>query len=413
MSGGPDDRLQRLLGDEQLADLRRRLRRHFAWADSAAPSGTLRLSGVSAREYETLAGLMGRRPRPASSILIDIGVIDEALRRSGIAPSLKAALEFLDGPVVHLPTVRAEAVARWAAVTGRARHPDLARLLETPAGRGLLKRLARQDPGVAERLCERADLVLQRLPASGQPRAQLAAEALGDAHALDNGQPAATLVLAVLRRVGPLIEEVTPDLADEDNRTLWARAGVLVNELARPALVLNVPVEEGGYLASEAGEPAYVSLRRLLRSPPGLAVADRSVYVCENPNVVAIAADRLGARCAPLVCTDGMPAAAQRALLGHLARGGASLFYHGDFDWPGLRIANHVTRAFGAQTWRLGIEDYKLAVHGSQSLGSGQSLDGSPTVAVWDASLAPAMQERGLAVPEEAVAAVLLQDLES
>jgi uncharacterized protein (TIGR02679 family) len=404
--------LQRLLGGEDLAGLRRRLRRHFEWADPAAPSGTLRLSGVSAREYEALAGLVGRRLRPASSIQVDIGVIDQVLSRAGIAPSLRAALELLDGPIVHRPTVRAEAAARWAAVTGGARHPDLARLLETPAGRGLLKRLARQDPGVAERLCERADLVLQRLPAPGQARAQLAAEALGDAHALDNGRSAATLILAVLRRVAPPFEEVPPDLADEDNRTLWARAGVLVNELARPALILNVPVEDGGCLAGKAGEPAYASLRRLLRSPPRLAVARRTVYVCENPNVVAIAADRLGGRCAPLVCTDGMPAAAQRTLLGHLASAGTRLLYHGDFDWPGLRIANHVMRTFGAQPWRLGVEDYRTALRGSQSVGSGQDLDGSPAVALWDAALAPAMQERRLAVPEEAVAALLLQDLE-
>src|SRR5690606_11249455 len=211
-----------------------------------------------------------------------------------------------------------------AAVAERARrHPGLARMLETPAGLGLLKRLARQDPDVGERLCARADLVLQRLPAAGQPRAQLAAEALGDAHALDNSQPAATLVLAALREAALPAEEATASRAEEDSRTLWARVGVLVNELARPAVVLNVPVEEGGCLAGEAGEPAYVSLRRLLRSPPRPAVAGRTVYICENPNVVAIAADRLGARCAPLVCTDGMPAAAQRTLLGLLAGVGA------------------------------------------------------------------------------------------
>ena len=80
------------------------------------------------------------------------------------------------------------------------RHPGLAQLLQTARGLGLLKRLARQDPDAAARIGSRADLVLQRLPVHGQPRAQLAAEVLGDAHALDSGQPAATLVLAVLRQ---------------------------------------------------------------------------------------------------------------------------------------------------------------------------------------------------------------------
>ena len=44
-----------------------------------------------------------------------------------------------------------------------------------------------------------------------------------------------------------------------------------------------------------------------------------------DPNIVSIAADRLGAACAPLVCTDGMPAAAQRVLLKQLSDAGAKL----------------------------------------------------------------------------------------
>jgi uncharacterized protein (TIGR02679 family) len=409
MSGGTDERLQRLIGGDALADLRKRLRRHFERADPAEPSGTIRLGNVSAREYEALAALMGRRPRRAQSIQIDMAAIDAAMSRAGIGPSLRAALERLDGPIAHLPTVRAEMLARWAAVCDGARHPILAQFLQSAAGLGLLKRLARQDAEAAARLRDRADLVLRRLPVPGQPRAQLAAEVLGDAHALDNGQPAATLVLAVLRQAVQSGEEAAAsDAAEEDSRTHWARAGVLVNELARPALFLNLPLEGGGHLAGEAGEPAYASLRRLLRNRPRLAVAGRPVYVCENPNLVAIAADRLRSRCAPLACTEGMPAAAQRTLLGQLVSAGACLHYHGDFDWPGLRIANVVIRSFGASPWRFGAVDYVVA----GATASGQALTGAPVAASWDAALAPAMEQRGLAIPEEGVAAALLLNLE-
>jgi uncharacterized protein (TIGR02679 family) len=196
-------------------------------------------------------------------------------------------------------------------------------------------------------------------------------------------------------------------LEEERDRALWARAGALVNELARPALFLNLPLEGGQTFAAEAGEPAYATLRRLLRAPPRLAVAGRPVYVCENPNLVAIAADRLGARCAPLVCTDGMPAAAQRTLLLQLARTEAHILYHGDFDWPGIRIANLVMRAFGARPWRFGAADYISSADASP----GVDLQGTPIAAQWDSALAPAMQERGLAIPEEAVASALLEDL--
>jgi uncharacterized protein (TIGR02679 family) len=232
---------------------------------------------------------------------------------------------------------------------------------------------------------------------------------LGDAHALDNGAPAATLVLAALRQtVPPAEDDAAADAAEEDNRTLWARAGVLVNELARPALFLNLPIAGGGCLAGEAGEPGYTSLRRLLRNPPGLSVGGRAVYVCENPNLVAIAADRLGPRCAPLVCTEGMPAAAQRTLLALLAQAGASLLYHGDFDWPGIRIANVVMRGFNARPWRFGTADYTEAT----GIAAGEILTGAAVAAAWDAALAQAMQHRRLAIPEEGVASLLLRDLE-
>jgi len=139
---------------------------------------------------------------------------------------------------------------------------------------------------------------------------------------------------------------------DEHSRDIWAKWGVLVSELASPVLVLNLLARTDtscGQLVQqgrELGEPLHLSLRMLLRTPPRWEVKDRKIFVCENAAVVAMAADRLGERCPPLVCTDGMPAAAQRVLLEQLAAANATLYYHGDFDWPGVTIANFVMRSF-------------------------------------------------------------------
>jgi uncharacterized protein (TIGR02679 family) len=268
-----------------------------------------------------------------------------------------------------------------------------------PRGLGLLKRLSAGDARNAQSLCERTARVLEALPAHGQPRARLAARCLGDAHGLDDGQPAATLVLAALR--------LQPrDDAGEGTRALWAAQGVSVNELARPALGLNLP--QAGAIAS--GEPRYWSLRQLLRQAPSWPVAGREVFVCENPNLLAMAADALGAQCAPLVCTDGMPAAAQRALLSQLAAAGARLHYHGDFDWAGIAIGNRVLQDFGARAWRFSAPDYAAALHGAAA-GTAAPLRGKPVAAGWDAQLAAAMQQAGRAVAEEALFDHLLPDL--
>jgi uncharacterized protein (TIGR02679 family) len=409
-----DARLERLLGGNELAALRKRLRRFVGSRNADRRAAMLRVVGLSPREYDVLASLMGKKPRFSNSMLVDIDLIDAALNRAGLAASLRDALEHLDGPIVHAPAARAEARARWAEVAAGARHGDLAGLLHTPLGLGLLKRLARQDPTAGVRLRERAEAVLMRLPAYGLSRAQLAAQTLGDAHALDVGEATASLVLAAWRQHEGLsmradAEDSSDTPGNERIRDVWARAGVLINELARPALFLNLPMADDAHPISPAGEPGYASLRMLLRAPPRWAVRGREVYVCENPNLVAIAADQLGRHCAPLISTEGMPAAAQRALLDQLVQAGGQLLYHGDFDWAGVQIANHVMRAYGARPWRFSSADYETAVE--EHARSEHRLEGPVVEALWDATLAPAMQEHGLAFAEEGLSEELVRDL--
>ncbi|RWN02643.1 MAG: TIGR02679 family protein [Mesorhizobium sp.] len=429
MSDQIDPRLQRLLGGDHLASLRKRLRQRFERAPLEGAVDHIRVVGLSDEEHAALAGLLGRPQRRSKSLQIDVRRVDADLRRAGIATSLHEALERLDGSILHLAGARLRQQALWSSVVDGCSHPDLARLLLTPGGIGLVKRLARQDTVAATELCRRAEEVLRLLPAKGITRSQLAADVLGDAHALDNGRAAAALVLTVLRQIA----RPAPDAAaaDEDDETVresredviadpaagaeriretWARAGVLVNELARPALFLNLPTSGTESDRLPLGEPAYASLRSLLRSPSRWEVAGRNVYVCENPNLLAIAADRWGADCAPLVCTDGMPAAAQRCLLAQLALAGARLRYHGDFDWPGLRIGNQVMREHGAEPWRFGAADYVAAVRTVPGLA--HPLGGNMAEASWDGALAPAMREHGVAIAEEALAASLLPDLD-
>jgi len=415
MTDTPDSRLRRLLGTGALVQVRQQLRRRYERLEPGATVTSLRLAGLDPEAHAALCQLAGRPAQVARSMTLDVAEIDARLRSSGLADSLRDALERLDGPIIAKAFLRRELEARWAALA--ARDDIEARLLSwlhTPAALGLLKRAGR-DPARAERLLAGADLVLRRLPATGTTRSQLAAETLGDAHALDAGRPIAALVLAAWRhheRHGACESRVGPLVIDEDARLrdVWARAGVLVNELARPALFLNLPHATGVAGSWAPGEPAYLSLRQLLRRPPDWPVAGRRVFVCENPAIVAIAADRLGAACAPLVSTDGMPAAAQRTLLDQLAAAGARLHYHGDYDWPGIAIANFMLRSWDMKPWNFGAADYLAAVAGA-STARARDLDPSATEASWDPQLAPAMLEHGLAIAEEAVVERLLGDL--
>lgn len=392
------ERLEQLLGGEALARLRGVLRRRFALGRGTA---ALKLTNLSEAERDALSSLAGLRYRRASSLSVSLDVLDEALQRAGLATSLRHALELLDGVIPdHAERRQAEQSAWTAALSDHHDHPHTAAFLARSEGRALLRRLASRDAGRAGQLLQQVRVVLERLPVHGLPRSQLAAETLGDAHALDRGRPIAALVLSILR--------VPEDTRDRDT---WARVGVLVNELAKPVLVLNLPAEDGtsaGRLAERArsfGEPIHLSLRALLRAPTSWRVRDRTVFVCENANFIAMAADRLGARCAPLVCTDGMPSASQRTLLGQLVAAGAHLKYHGDYDWSGVAIGNYVIRTFDAEPWRFDAASYTPA--------GGRPLTGRQVEAVWDARLAPKMAAAAMVMEEELVAAALLEDLDA
>jgi uncharacterized protein (TIGR02679 family) len=398
-----DERLQRLLGGAALAGLRARLRSAYERAPDGDAPPSLTLARLAPHEREALAAIVGRPPRDAGSIRLERPVIDAKLRSAGLAHDLRDALERLDGPICAVAALRVQREQAWDALARDEPQTALRGWLAQPAALGLLKRRARGDPAVAEALCARARAVLDALPVDGWPRARLAARTLGDAHALDDGMPLATLVLAVLRRSRSIGDEGAD--VDEGRRALWAAVGVTVNELARPALVLNLP-HDG---AQSPGEPAYWSLRKLLRDAPRWQVHALTVFVCENPNLVAIAADALGGRSAPLVCVDGMPAAAQRTLLAQLRQAGARLRYHGDFDWPGIAIANLVLRDFGAAPWRFDAADYEDALR--RHAGLTAPLAGAPVSPSWSVALGVTMLRERQALAEEAAADALIDDL--
>jgi uncharacterized protein (TIGR02679 family) len=129
------------------------------------------------------------------------------------------------------------------------------------------------------------------------------------------------------------------------------------------------------------------------------------VFVCENPAVLRRAFAELGAACPPLVCTEGRPSTAFHRLVSLAVGAGAELWYHGDFDWPGVAIAADVIARYGGRAWRMGTSDYRLAARSGVRLGE-DAVD-TP----WDPGLGEAMRATGYAVYEETVGDQLLADL--
>lgn len=92
-------------------------------------------------------------------------------------------------------------------------------------------------------------------------------------------------------------------------------------------------------------------------------------------------------------------------LVGGLTAGGAFAHYHGDLDGEGVRIATHLIDLIDAQPWHMAAAEY-LAHVADQG-----SPVGRVSEAPWDAAIASAMRENGIAVLEETVWETLHDDL--
>lgn len=411
-----DAKLHRLVGDEPVAWLVRRARDRLE--SGRLLTGTVTLSAASPEQRRAVERLTGRAAGSGVSLSVSLAEVDRILRDSGAAPGgLAEAVTRLTGPIGDRRRERADLAAAWAAafavldacVADRAELASWRAWLDTT---GVVRRIAPK-PDRARLLLGQVSAVLSRLPSRGVPLGRLAAECCGDAHALDDGRPVGTLVLSAVRALAglPFAAEGTAD----SRRFAWATAGVHLDELSSLVLCLGLPGDArtplGRTLASccEEGQPVVLTLRQLRCH--GKPLPAGRVRICENPVVVAAAADELGARCRPLICVGGQPSAAGWQLLELLAAGGADFAYHGDFDWGGVRIANSVGHRVDWLPWRYDHLAYEAVVSTASPPEPSARLVGEPVATPWDPELAVAMGRHQLRIEEELTLDALLQDL--
>jgi len=409
-------RARALLAGAQLAPLFEAVRRRLEETGGAARTATVRGAPLECRV--AIADLMGWSSVPAEPVRVELADLDVALRESAAAVDLRAAVELVSGPLRDLAGERrARRSARerlWAdaqaALAGEGRA-ELGPWIDHLRS-GALARAARASGGAEEALLREALRAALRLPAGGKLLPVFASEVLGDPHALDPGSVLTPLVLRAAASIAGWRE--VPSGAG-GRRRLWADVGVDCDPLSASVLVHALRPGGTGLLArqlresAEAGEPRIITLRELDRSDLAFACGD-VLHVCENPAVLASAADALGPRSAALACAEGVPSTAVMNLLHRAASGGAELRVRADLDWPGLRIAAQLMAAGSARPWHMAARDYREAVAAGRT---GPPLDGPRGSSPWDPALAVAMEEAGVSVPEERLLEALLGDLGS
>lgn len=357
------------------------------------------LAAPSEDERLLIIGITGvHRSAGTSRIAVRLSELDDYLRQAH-----GRGLEAFVGPALrNLPAERAaEAAARdclLAAVSTCRHHLEewFQQWISGLRDDGTVTRLVRTKRDLTPVL-----RALDALPAADEPMPAFAERLLGDTKALADSGLRTLLIRAII-----LWRGIEPPTNAEEERALWESVGVIPDDLASQALVLNLPA--GGGLvgdwlqqAAGAGIPLRLTLYQLRLHPLSIN-ADR-IFVTENPAVLR-AACALGPSAQAMICTEGVPSAAVHRLLGQASS--AELWWRNDFDWPGVRMTAAALKRYpNARPWRMGVDDYLSA------LGRGQPLLGTPVETFWDARLSDTMKANSRAVMEERMLPVLLADL--
>ncbi len=365
---------------------------------SGLPVSTVKVGPLDLDQRSALADLLGAGKLPGEHASISMRRLDEALEAMGL--ETREVVTRLIGPIGDRAAARRLAAAErdelWDWLTGHdvvTSQPALLDWVEGVRRNGLIggsPRKTRDELGKALK-------VLRNIPANGVPLPKFADDLLGDTHALDEGKRLAGLVMKALAAI----------YDTGDRRELLERAGIAGDELSSTVLAAgfrSTSESVAGRIlraCAEGGQAASLTLQQV-RAADGLDIPDE-VWVFENPSVLAMALQRFGTRCPPMVCTSGWPSGAGMQLLRRLT--GARLRYHGDFDGEGLRIAATVVARTGAEPWRMTSADYLDAV--SEGPGVGRV-----TPVPWDEDLAGHLTRLNITVSEERVALGLLTEIE-
>ena len=448
MSSPPDPLVARLRSSE-CRPLLDRLEKKLSQGEGL--SGRIRLSALTETQSRRIKELTGSGSR-GRAVTVDLDAFTEIVCNTGRFQSLRQAVEVALGyPVENRRAKRIQVSQDWQSAWERA--AELIHTMEFAANtsgdsisnnvsvvgnvgarrlseesliqkesllncladlrKGWLVRVTNRDANAAFELIQKAIGVLKVLPVEPVPLPIFSAERTGDAHGLDNHR---TLGKLCLRFLASCWRDERPDLKRALwRRRVWESVGVVTDELSASVLALNLPAV-GESLTDRmiqqhksAGMPCRLTFRHLRLHPPQFAnvTKETPLFVCENPSVIAAAADRLTQWCPPMVCVEGMPNLTCWSVLRRLDRCGFRINYHGDFDWGGIRIANKLFEAFAFQPWRFSSTDHRVIST------SHRRLKPPRAEALWDSQLSEKIQNSCVSVEEESVIASLLSDLDA
>ena len=406
--------------------------------------GQVILEDSTPNERRDIASFLGRPPYREANIKVRLADVDRALRQSGFACELPDLLNafFPDKPLVTRPEQRAARAVHQTdfhtALTSIATElPEDSRgrhwLLHGQHGLDwLFLRYKNESLEIQEQQFNIVRYVvsaLDQLPSPHAPErlALFAQRISGDPHTFDPDRTAGRLLRYALADIANLSGETSPQdgLQGVQALDLYANAGLLVDMISSNVAVFNLAgaIYHDGTpdpLVQAAGKRVLLLPLRQLLEWQSVSPATTDIYVFENPQVfeeviAGLTSANADKPLPTLVCTSGWPSAAALRLLDLLLVQSPAnhLYYSGDFDLAGLKIAVYLMERYAGRChpWRFDVDSYLLATHEegvAANAADSAALSSLPDIF---APLVATMREKGKWAYQEGIAHVLMEDV--
>lgn len=296
--------------------------------------------------------------------------LEDAETKSFAARELHSSSEAASPALFWLHAMMSEKKYGWQIVMQEyGREEAAAKLLIWNVGKVLLK-LYETGYSLTEPVedCKRPELDksgMQLKTEISWPLAVLAAEISGNPHYFDRGLAAGQLLIQAICCV---TQSDLPENAWQW-RELLLENGIIPDNIS--SLVhcfgLRLQIEGRWHPAYEAfcdrQEPFALTMENLC-GLTGAFAEGKQVYIVENEMVFSYLLEQLKDVKKTILCTSGQPRTAALKLIEALLKSGVEIFYSGDLDPDGIRIADSLWKRFNGkiQIWRMTPEDYEKSL---------------------------------------------------
>ncbi|KHE67441.1 TIGR02679 family protein [Halobacillus sp. BBL2006] len=234
-----------------------------------------------------------------------------------------------------------------------------------------------------------------------------------DPHAFDGSRPLGKLWIHLLS----MDQETAVPKTSEGVTELLEAYGLLRDDLMNFVTCANLLADDGGGVHPVWRE-AYkiqlvrnITLRELMTLERVYVPDSERVFVVENSGVCSMLLDEVTS--VPLVSTQGQVKLATWKLFDYLVAEGVTLYYSGDFDPEGLKMADLMKKRYPDQVvlWRMSVRDYEASAPEVEISESRlKKLDSIESPELNEVILA--MRRTGKAGYQEALVGVMIKDMQ-